>query len=66
MTNSWLTANEAAQYLKIQTRTLLLWTRQGRIKGYCLSGLARHTYRFRQADLDAAIMATPSVQPVKG
>lgn len=62
----WLTANEAAEYLKIQTRTLLLWARMGRVKGYTLSGLARHTWRFRQADLDAAIMASPSVAPVKG
>lgn len=66
MTTDWLTAKESATYLKIQTRTLLLWARQGKIKGYCLSGLARHTWRFRQEDLDAAIMATPSVQPAKG
>jgi len=66
MTTQWLTANEAAEYLKIQTRTLLLWARMGRVKGYTLSGLARHTWRFRQEDLDAAIMASPSVAPVKG
>jgi excisionase family DNA binding protein len=62
---SWLTSDEAARYLKIEPRTLLLWARQGKVKGYCLSGLARHTWRFRQEDLDS-IMALPSVRPVKG
>lgn len=61
----WLTASEAAEYLKIQTRTLLLWARLGRVKGYILSGVSRHCWRFRQEDLDA-IMALPSVPPVKG
>jgi hypothetical protein len=30
----WLTAFEAAQYLRVEPRTLLMWTRQGRVKGY--------------------------------
>ena len=34
----WLTVAEAAQYLKIRVRTLLLWARQGKVKGYVLSG----------------------------
>jgi excisionase family DNA binding protein len=34
----WLTAKEAADYLRIKTRTLLLWTREGKVKGYALSG----------------------------
>ncbi len=37
----WLTAKEAAQYLKIKPRTLLLWVRQGKVKGYALSGTKR-------------------------
>ena len=59
---SWLTADEAAQYLKVKTRTLLLWARQGKIKGYQLSGTSRHVWRFRQLDLDATLTA-PSVLP---
>lgn len=52
----WLTAAEAAQYLKIRTRTLLLWARQGKVKGYVLSGTQRHVWRFRREDLDAAFL----------
>jgi excisionase family DNA binding protein len=61
----WLTADEAAQYLKVKTRTLLLWVRQGKIKGHTLSGIVRHRYRFRQADLDATL-ESPSVRPEEG
>jgi excisionase family DNA binding protein len=62
LNNAWLTAEEAAQYLKVKRRTLLLWARQGKIKGYVLSGTARHVWRFRQADLDD-ILELPSVRP---
>jgi len=61
-TGAWLTAQEAAQYLKVKTRTLLLWVRQGKIKGHILSGSVRHVWRFRQADLDATL-ESPSVRP---
>jgi len=33
----WLTAAEAAQYLKVKVRTLLLWVRQGKVKAFALS-----------------------------
>ena len=56
----WLTGPEAAQYLRIETRTLLMWARQGRVKGYVLSGTQRVTWRFRAEDLDAT-MSPPSV-----
>jgi excisionase family DNA binding protein len=66
--SEWLTASEAAQYLRIKTRTLLLWVRQGRVKGFALSGT--RVWRFRRQDLDAAMMdnsvlpfTTPSVCP---
>jgi excisionase family DNA binding protein len=52
--SEWLTAAEAAQYLKIRVRTLLLWVRQGKVKGHALSGTQRHVWRFRREDLDAA------------
>jgi excisionase family DNA binding protein len=53
----WLTAAEAAQHLKVETRTLLSWVKQGKVKGYALSGTARRTWRFLRADLDAGLLA---------
>jgi excisionase family DNA binding protein len=53
--SDWLTAGEAASYLKIKTRTLLMWARAGKVKGYVLSGDRRHVWRFRQIDLDATL-----------
>jgi excisionase family DNA binding protein len=68
----WLTAGEAAKYLKVKTRTLLLWARQGKVKAFALSGTKRRVWRFRQADLDAALLEssvlpslTPSVRPAE-
>lgn len=70
--SSWLTASEAAMYLKVKVRTLLLWARQGKVKAYALSGAERHVWRFRREDLDAALVEsavlvsqTPSVCPVE-
>lgn len=66
----WLTATEAAHYLKVEPRTLLMWARQGKVKGYVLSGTLRQTWRFRYCDLDTALTAndvlvsdSPSVAP---
>jgi excisionase family DNA binding protein len=53
----WLTAEEAARYLRVKARTLLLWVRQGKIRGYPLSGIKRRVWRFRKADLDAALLS---------
>jgi excisionase family DNA binding protein len=64
--NEWMTAEEAAAYLKVKVRTLQLWARQGKIRGFILSGNARHVWRFRREDLDAALMASsvvPSLPP---
>lgn len=55
----WLTAREAAEHLKIKTRTLLLWTRQGKINRYALSGGRRHVWRYLRAELDAAVLGKP-------
>jgi excisionase family DNA binding protein len=60
--SEWLTAAEAALYLRVKTRTLLLWARQGKVRGYKLSGIERHIWRFRHADLDATL-GMPSVCP---
>lgn len=53
----WLTAGEAAAYLKVKKRTLLLWVRSGRIPGYALAGTKRRVWRFRREDLDAAVLS---------
>lgn len=58
--SDWMTATEAARYLKVQPRTLLLWARRGKLKGFALSGTKRRVWRFRQTDLDA-ILLSPSV-----
>jgi excisionase family DNA binding protein len=58
--SDWLTASEAAVYLKVRTRTVLLWVRRGKLKGYALSGAKRHVWRFRTVDLDR-MMVEPSV-----
>lgn len=64
MSNSsdWLTAAEAAQYLRVKPRSLLLWTRQGKVTGYALSGTRRRVWRFRRADLDTALLSKPEVK----
>ena len=62
VTVDWLTAPEAAEHLRVKTRTLLLWARQGKVKGHKLSGVKRHVWRFRQAELDASL-EMPSVRP---
>ena len=52
---TWLTAAEAAQYLNMRTRTILLWARQGKVKAYALTGTQRRVWRFLHADLEAMV-----------
>ncbi len=52
----WLTSREAASYLRIESRTLLQWAREGKVKGHVLSGIRRHVWRFRHVDLDAMLL----------
>lgn len=52
----WLTAAEAAAYVKVKPRTLLLWVRQGKLKAFALSGTKRRVWRFRKEDLDTALI----------
>lgn len=56
--NEWLTAAEAARHLKVKARTLVLWARQGKVKAYALSGVARRVWRFRASDLDAMLLSS--------
>jgi excisionase family DNA binding protein len=51
----WLTAAEAAQHLRVETRTILSWARHGKVKAYALSGTKRHAWRFLRVDLDAML-----------
>jgi excisionase family DNA binding protein len=53
----WLTSREAANHLRVEHRTVLQWARQGKLKGYVLSGTRRITWRFLKADLDAKLLA---------
>ena len=57
----WLTTAEAANYLRVKPRSLLLWVRHGRMQAYALSGTKRHIWRFRQEDLDSALLSHPVV-----
>jgi len=59
--SQWMTSAEAAAYLKVQTRSLLLWVRQGKLKAYALSGTKRRVWRFLKNDLDAALLSRPVV-----
>ncbi len=52
MESQWLTAEEAARYLKVKPRTLLLWARQRKIPAHRLSGNERCIYRFLKSELD--------------
>ena len=56
--NGWLTAKEAASYLKVRPRTLLLWARLGKIPAHKLSGTRRCVWRFLQCELDAMLGAS--------
>ena len=58
--SEWLTAMEGVAYLKVKVRTLLLWVRRGKVKGYALSGTQHRVWRFQQCDLDA-MLTEPSV-----
>jgi len=56
----WLTADQAAEYLQVETRTVLTWVRLGQLKAHPLSGTKRKVWRFLHADLDA-MLSGPSV-----
>jgi excisionase family DNA binding protein len=51
----WLTAREAAHYLRVAHRTVLEWAKAGKIPAHRLSGTRRCTWRFRAVELDAML-----------
>jgi excisionase family DNA binding protein len=57
----WLTAKEAAAYLKIKTRTLLQWAREGKVPAHRLSGVQRCVWRFLRTELDAMLLPSSAV-----
>ena len=59
----WLTAGEAANYLKVQPRTLATWARAGKVPAHKLSGVQRCVWRFLRSELDALMMPESSVAP---
>jgi excisionase family DNA binding protein len=61
----WLTASEAAAYLKVRPRTILQWAKNGKIHGHVLSGTKRYTWRFRRSELDV-ILGAPSAALMNG
>jgi excisionase family DNA binding protein len=58
--SQWLTATEAAQYLKVKPRTVVKWAKEGRIPAHPLSGSKRVTWRFLKSELDDAMLNAPS------
>jgi excisionase family DNA binding protein len=63
--SEWLTATEAARYLKVKPRTILAWAKQGCIPAHKLSGSQRVTWRFLKSELDAMLTA-PSAAGLGG
>lgn len=59
MPTEWLTANEAAAYLKVKPRTVLKWAKEGTMPAHPLSGSKRVTWRFLKTELDA-MLSLPS------
>ena len=59
--SEWLTATEAAEYLKVQPRTILKWAKAGTIPAHALSGCKRVTWRFLKEEIDRAMLKPPSV-----
>jgi excisionase family DNA binding protein len=58
----WLTAAEAASYLRVKPRTLLLWVRRGKCPAHKLSGTRRCIWRFLRSELDG-MLTPPSAGP---
>jgi excisionase family DNA binding protein len=58
----WMTSSEAAAYISggVKPRTVIKWTREGKLKGYPIGGGTgqRHRWRFRQCDLDKFLGVT--------
>jgi excisionase family DNA binding protein len=58
--NEWLTAAEAAQYLRVTPFTLLQWVRERKVPAHQLSGVRRCIWRFLRPELDAMLGLSPA------
>jgi excisionase family DNA binding protein len=58
----WLTSAEAGAYLKISSRTVVRWARNGQIPAHRLSGTGRITWRFLRSELDAKLCESSGPQ----
>jgi excisionase family DNA binding protein len=63
--NDWLTANEAAEYLKVEPRTILRWARERKIPAHPIGGTKRRIWRFLRTELDA-MLGVSSAGPADG
>jgi excisionase family DNA binding protein len=52
-----LTADQAAEYLKVTRRTILAWVHDGKLKGHPLTGTIRRVWRFTYNDLNSMLEA---------
>lgn len=51
----WLTTEEAASYLKVRPRMLLVWARSGIVRGHSI-GTRRKVWRFLAQELDQCLV----------
>jgi excisionase family DNA binding protein len=63
LNSEWLTAVEAADYLKVKHRTILKWAKTGVIPAHALSGSERITWRFLKSELDAMLASPSAAEP---
>lgn len=61
--SQWLTATEAALYLKVKPRTVLKWAKEGRMPCHPLSGSKRITWRFLRSELDGMLTPPSAAEP---
>lgn len=59
----WLTANEAAEHLRVKPRTILKWAKEGHIPAHPLSGSKRVTWRFLKSELNAMLNVPSAAEP---
>jgi excisionase family DNA binding protein len=57
----WMNSEEAARYLGVKRRSLLLRVREGKVPVYALSGTKRRVWRFRKQDLDTVLLSRAMV-----
>lgn len=53
---AWLTAVEAAEYLRCTVKTIYNYKCNGQLRGYNLGGQRKGVLRFKKTDLDAFVV----------